>query len=54
MGWTCTFFGHRDCPAAIQPKLRAVVVELIERRGPIRGEGRPAGKGRPKFSIKKT
>lgn len=33
MGWTCTFFGHRDCPAAIQPKLRAVVVELIERRG---------------------
>ena len=54
MGWTCTFFGHRDCPAAIQPKLPAVVVELIERRGPIRGEGRPAGKGRPKFSIKKT
>lgn len=25
----CTFFGHRDCPAYIKPKLRAVVVELI-------------------------
>ncbi|OUN08467.1 hypothetical protein [Flavonifractor sp. An9] len=29
----CTFFGHRDCPASIKPKLRAVVVELIERHG---------------------
>ena len=29
----CTFFGHRDCPASIRPKLRAVLVELIERHG---------------------
>ena len=33
MGLTCTFFGHRDCPASLKPKLRAVVVELIERHG---------------------
>lgn len=26
----CTFFGHRDCPAWIQPKLRTVLIELIE------------------------
>lgn len=26
----CTFFGHRDCPSAIRPRLRAVLVELIE------------------------
>ena len=25
----CTFFGHRDCPASIKPKLRAMVEELI-------------------------
>lgn len=30
---TCTFFGHRDCPAAVKPKLRAVLVELIEQHG---------------------
>ena len=30
---TCTFFGHRDCPESIRPKLRAVVTELIESRG---------------------
>lgn len=29
----CTFFGHRDCPETIRPRLRAVVVELIERHG---------------------
>ena len=29
----CTFFGHRDCPTSIKPKLRAVVVELIVRYG---------------------
>ena len=29
----CTFFGHRDCPASLKPKLRAMVVELIERHG---------------------
>ena len=27
----CTFFGHRDCSDRIKPKLRAVLVELIER-----------------------
>lgn len=26
---TCTFFGHRDCPEAIKPELRAVLVDLI-------------------------
>ena len=26
---TCTFFGHRDCPETIKPKLREVLVELI-------------------------
>ena len=25
----CTFFGHRDCPEAIKPKLREVLVDLI-------------------------
>ena len=29
----CTFFGHRDCPAGVKPRLRAAVVELIERYG---------------------
>ena len=29
----CTFFGHRDCPMSIKPKLRAVVVKLIEQHG---------------------
>ena len=29
----CTFFGHRDCPATIRPRLRAVLVELIVRYG---------------------
>ena len=26
----CTFFGHRDCPDEIKPKLRAVLADLIE------------------------
>lgn len=30
---TCTFFGHRDCPASVMPKLRAVLVDLIEHHG---------------------
>lgn len=30
---SCTFFGHRDCPATIRPRLREVLVELIEHRG---------------------
>ena len=29
----CTFFAHRNCPMSVKPKLRAVLVELIERRG---------------------
>ena len=29
----CTFFGHRDCPGTIKPKLRAVLVELITKHG---------------------
>lgn len=27
---TCTFFGHRDCPDTIKPKLRQVLIDLIE------------------------
>ena len=26
----CTFFGHRDCPSSIKPKLRKVLIDLIE------------------------
>ena len=26
----CTFFGHRDCPAEVKPKLREVLTDLIE------------------------
>ena len=26
----CTFFGHRDCPSAIRPRLRETLVDLIE------------------------
>ena len=29
----CTFFGHRDCPDSIRPKLRAVLIDLIENHG---------------------
>lgn len=29
----CTFFGHRDCPASLKPKMRALVVDLIELHG---------------------
>lgn len=29
----CTFFGHRDCPETVRPKLRAVLVDLIEHHG---------------------
>ena len=28
---TCTFFGHRDTPAAVKPKLKATLIDLIER-----------------------
>ena len=27
---TCTFFGHRDTPASVIPRLRSVLVELIQ------------------------
>ena len=26
----CTFFGHRDCPCSIKPRLREVLIDLIE------------------------
>ena len=26
----CTFFGHHDCPEAIKPKLREVLIDLVE------------------------
>jgi len=26
----CTFFEHRDCPSSIKPKLREVLIDLIE------------------------
>ena len=29
----CTFFGHRDCPDIIKPKLREVLVDLIVNHG---------------------
>ena len=29
----CTFFGHRDCPETIQPKIRTAVIDLIENHG---------------------
>lgn len=28
----CTFFGHRDCPSSIKPKLREAIVDLIENK----------------------
>ena len=29
----CTFFGHRECPDTIKPKLREVLVDLITNQG---------------------
>ena len=29
----CTFFGHRDCPESIKPKLREALVDLITNQG---------------------
>lgn len=26
----CTFFGHRDCPSSIKPKLHSVLIDLVE------------------------
>lgn len=30
---TCTFFGHRDTPAQIKPRLWQVIIDLIEHHG---------------------
>ena len=30
---SCTFFGHRDCPETIKPKIHVAVVNLIENHG---------------------
>lgn len=27
----CTFFGHRECPLSVKPKLQVLLVELIEK-----------------------
>ena len=29
----CTFFGHRDCPGSIKPRLRETLVDLITNQG---------------------
>ena len=29
----CTFFGHRDCPDTVKPKLREVLADLITNQG---------------------
>ena len=29
----CTFFGHRDCPETIKPRLREVLTDLITNKG---------------------
>ena len=29
----CTFFGHRDCPEAVKPKLRETLIDLITNHG---------------------
>ena len=29
---SCTFFGHRDCPASIEAHLREVLIDLIEHK----------------------
>ena len=26
----CTFFGHQDCPSSVKPKMREVLIDLIE------------------------
>ena len=30
MGKACTFFGHHDCPSSIKPKLREILIDLVE------------------------
>ena len=29
----CTFFGHRDCPETIKPKIREAIIDLIKNHG---------------------
>lgn len=29
----CTFFGHRDCPESVKPRLREVLIDLICNQG---------------------
>ena len=29
----CTFFGHRDCPELVKPRLREVLIDLITNKG---------------------
>lgn len=29
----CTFFGHRDCPESVRPKIKATLVNIIEEYG---------------------
>lgn len=29
----CTFFGHRDCPISVKPRLLATLIDLIEHKG---------------------
>lgn len=31
--FTCTFFGHRECPSNLKPQLRDTLKELIEQHG---------------------
>lgn len=33
---TCTFFGHKDTPNEIKPKLRSIIVELIENKNVLK------------------
>ena len=30
---TCTFFGHRECPSTVKPRLRETIVGLVEHHG---------------------
>ena len=35
MDKSCCFFGHRDTPSSVRPKLTDVIMDLIEERGVI-------------------
>ena len=30
---SCTFFGHRDCPDSLKPKLQSAIIDLITNHG---------------------